>query len=469
MNPQESTYYLGHCIGRDKEQLSIQVLSSSGSPLAILPNLWVIHPWVTITITFLLVVIVILCVFQATRGILEIVVAAKGDRRRALVSLGLAVGVLVLLFWAACWIFQELTRPRPIITSKTGKVLSPDYSLEWTYPDEQNGTVQYFVSIIDKETGNSVPPRLELLPNARVAQPGNMLVQVQAVAPDATKVNSEVAEVDWYHDSVERIQKTGELVVGIHADNSEGLFCFRTATLQPYDDRLSGERIGYDGFDIDLIKEIKKGLEGTLGLGPLKLKLVFVPWPDIIQRPNQFDVDFAIASISITPERAEQMLFSQAYWKSSMAILQPKSSVSQSDGETFSFDNFDEQTIGVHQGTTELDFIKRLKKDKPNLKFREARNNTELFAMLQSGEVTAVIYDYDRSWAEIKTHPNWISRKINYDDLTRHHIAVSQEEYGIVFAKVNNKLCAQVNRVLAEAGESHWDEKFNSRKEKLTH
>jgi len=445
----------------------MQLLSSSGSPLAILPNLWVIHPWVTITITFLLVVIVILCVFQATRGILEIVVAAKGYRRRALISMGLAVGVLVLLFWAACWIFQELTRPRPIITSKVGKVLSPDYSLEWTYPDEQNGTVQYYVSITDKETGNSVPPRLELLPNARVAQTGNMLVQVQAVADDSTKVNSEVAEVDWYHDSVERIQKTGELVVGIHADNSEGLFCFRK---QQTDD----DKLGYGGFDIELIKEIKKGLEATYGLArdQLKLKLIFVPWPEIIERPNQFDVDFTIASISITPARADKMLFSQPYWKSSMAILQPRNKVAEADqAKHFSFKNFDDEMIGVHRGTTEVEFIKGLKKTKPHLQFKEASNNTELFAMLQSGEVTAVIYDYDRTWAEIKTHPNWVAREIDYDDLKKNGMNIPPEEYGIVFAKVNDKLCKQINQELDKLADSNpakdrfafWKDKLKQR------
>jgi ABC-type amino acid transport substrate-binding protein len=441
----------------------MHVLSNSVPPLAILPNLWVIHPWVTITITFLLVVIVILCMFQATKGILEIVVAAKGDRRRSLVSLVMAVGVLGLLFWAASWIFNEMTRPRPIITSKVGKVLSPDYSLEWSYPDEQNGTVQYFVSVTDKETGNSFPPRLELLPNARVAQPGNMLVQVQAVGPNSSRITSDLVEVDWYHDSLERIQKTGELVVGIHADNSEGLFCFRTPTIETY----ANAPIGYDGFDIDLIKQIKERLESTYG--PLKLKLIFVPWPEVIQRPNQFDVDFAIASISITPARADQMLFSRWYRKSSMAILQPRNKVPESDRDKkFSFENFDNETIGVHRGTTEVDFIKGIKKDKPHLQFKEASNNTELFAMLQSSEVSAVIYDYDRTWAELKTHPNWIAREIDYDDLRNHGVNVSQEEYGIVFAKVNDKLCEQVNHVLDDLVTNHWTETtFASWKEKL--
>jgi len=61
---------------------------------AILPNLWVIHQFWTKVAAVLLAVTIILCIFQATKAVLEIIIAAKRDRRRSLISLVVAIALV---------------------------------------------------------------------------------------------------------------------------------------------------------------------------------------------------------------------------------------------------------------------------------------------------------------------------------------------------------------------------------------
>ena len=71
--------------------------------------------------------------------------------------------------------------------------------------------------------------------------------------------------------------------------------------------------------------------------------------------------------------------------------------------------------------------------------------------MLSRNAVDAVLYDYDRTHTELKKHPTWTARKIDYKDLNENHIPLEPEVYGIAFAQVNRRLCEAVNEVLGDS------------------
>jgi len=326
---------------------------------------------------------------------------------------------------------------KPKITSKVGKAFSYDYMLQWTYASEQNGRVQYQLTIRNKETGKSTVATT-WLPFERIVGQGRLGIQIEAIAPDSTNVKSEEVEVELYNDSIDRIQATKELVVAIHADNNEGLFCYNTAG-------------GYEGFDVDLVKKIRDKLQAKYGINDLRVRLVFEPWPAIIETPNSYEVDFAIASISITPDRERVVLFSNPYWETEIAVLQPRA-VNTATKPFFSLKEFSGLGIGVHQGTTEVELANKLKVAlRQNLQIVPASNNLELFSMLSRNAVNAVLYDYDRARTELEKHPSWSARKIDYEDLNRNHIDVKRERYGIAFAQVNTRLRGDVNEVLEDS------------------
>jgi ABC-type amino acid transport substrate-binding protein len=407
-----------------------------------LPNLWSLYPYQSLAITVLVAAIVGLCLFQAIRSLIEVGSRAGGKWKPSLASLALTVALLALLFTAARWVYYESVRARPRITSQTGKVLSNKYSLEWTYPDEQNGRVKYYVTVTDKATGMTADPTTTFMPNIEMNQVGDLLIQVDAEAPGSSRVKSEMVEVQWYYDSMERIGKTKQLVVAVHPDISEGLFCYNN----------NGK---YEGVDIDLIEKIRTRLQATLNLDRLDVKQIFVPWPDIISRPNVFDVDFAIASISITPERAKVVDFSEPYWRTSIAVVERGGAAKP---EKFSFQEFSGKTIGVHKNTTEVAFANLIQEKQPGyIQIVVAQNNTELFALLENGAVNAVLYDFDRTRAVIREHWGWSARPIDYEDMTKNGVVVDQEKYGISFAKLNGKLRHEVNQVLL--GEAGWIKK----------
>lgn len=422
----------------------------------IFPNLWSLYPYQSLAVTVLVFVLLGLCLFQAISKLIEggSTPTASGNRIWSLLSLVLTVVLLGLLFAAARWVYSEATRSRPRITSQTGKVLSNKYSLEWTYPDEQNGQVKYYVTVTDKETGLTGPAIGTFMPNMEMNQTGHLLIQVEAEAPGSARVKSETVEVEWYYDSMERIRKTKQLTVAVHPDISEGLFCYN----------INGK---YEGVDIELIEKIRSRLESRLNLDRLDITQVFVPWPDIINRPNLFDVDFAIASISITKDRAKEVDFSEPYWRTSIAVVEPlRGDIVRP--EKFSFQEFKDKKFGVHKGTTEVAFANLIQeKLAGNVQFVMAQNNTELFALLETGEVNGVLYDFDRTRAVIKKHWTWAARPVDYDDMRKNGVEVDQEKYGITFAKLNEKLRQEVNRVLLS--EEGWiKEAIRARSESLS-
>lgn len=130
-----------------------------------------------------------------------------------------------------------------------------------------------------------------------------------------------------------RVQESGQLIVGTSAD------------YPPFESYNENFRI--DGFDIALIREIAR----TLGVGVEINDMAFEGLPDALAVDQ---IDVAIAAISITPEREENMTFSQVYYVSEDAIVAAEGA----DIPTITaVEDLAPYTIGVQQSSVFADWL----------------------------------------------------------------------------------------------------------------
>jgi polar amino acid transport system substrate-binding protein len=313
-------------------------------------------------------------------------------------------------------------------------VLSQDFVVRWTYQASGNEPVLFDVIVKDNDT-RQIHTHRTTLPYQRIYQHGNLEISVRAVLSDGVELLSESIMIELYGDSVERIKKKRELVVAVHVDNGEGLFCF-----QP-----SGS-IRFFGFDIDLVAQIAQALKRQYALPTLTVRHTFVLWPEVITRPNQFDVDLAIASISITSDRKKNVLFSSPYWTTQLAVVYRAKNHSKAD--LFACEQFDGLNVAVHRDTTAHIFVEKVRARFPGTTATLANDNPELFSILEDNKVDAVMYDFDRTYFEQKYHPQWHFCRLDYDALDRVDLHIDREEYGMTFARNNTRLRDDIDAVL---------------------
>jgi ABC-type amino acid transport substrate-binding protein len=193
----------------------------------------------------------------------------------------------------------------------------------------------------------------------------------------------------------------------------------------PFESEENGEPVG---FDIDLLNEIGK----RAGFTPEYQNVTF---DGIINglRNNQYDV--AISAMTITPERAERIDFSDPYFNADQSLLVP------GDSDIGAVGDIGDATVGVQIGTTgEI---------KAN-EFKDAGDITgevrtfdtieDAFAALNNGQIDAIINDLPVSQDEA-----------NGSDGALEIVQVipTGEQYGIAFPK-DSDLRQDVNEALQE-------------------
>jgi polar amino acid transport system substrate-binding protein len=97
---------------------------------------------------------------------------------------------------------------------------------------------------------------------------------------------------------------------------------------------------GLQGFDVDLLDQMAKGLK-------LKLAITDVPAEDIWLKPQAKACDVAAAAIVVSDQRRQQALFTQTYLNADQSLL-----VRKADQTAYSsIDELDGRTIAVQGGT----------------------------------------------------------------------------------------------------------------------
>lgn len=347
------------------------------------------------------------------------------------------VGAAILLSLIIIPIIDFLISPRPEIQYFPNPYLSRSPTIKWDYKEPTDKRVSYKVIVENLDTGKvdilQTPYRMRHAPLRGLH--GKLSITVCAIADDKIIRRSREMQVELYSDALQRIQLTGRMRVAVHADPGEEVSCY-------YRDD------DWQGFDIDFVHLIAEDLQQELRLGkPIEVDFLFYPWPEVIGSPNDYEVDFAIASIGITEDRIKdyKIMFSDYYAESKVGLAGRDASFEVDTGVPITLDKLKGKTVAVHNATTAEKFVDKVRQDpryRDAIEFRVAYNNDELRELLKNGTVDAAIYDWERAFSLLDY--GMFVQQVEYD------IPHQKDRYGLAFAKVNTRLRDKLNVIIGK-------------------
>lgn len=193
----------------------------------------------------------------------------------------------------------------------------------------------------------------------------------------------------------------------------------------PFQSEVDGK---VQGFDVSLIDLVAKDLG-------VKQDIVDTPFENFKTGAflNSEQCDLAAAGMTITPERAKNVLFSDPYFNATQAVLVDKKS-----GIT-SFADLKGQKIGAQAQTTGEEYAKSKGLDPVSFESSDAVLNG-----LRTGQVKAVVIDYP-------VVQGWLKDKANADAFKVVDNLNTGEQYGFTVKKGNTKLVAAINKAIKDA------------------
>jgi len=219
----------------------------------------------------------------------------------------------------------------------------------------------------------------------------------------------------------------GLLLLAIVPGCSQGEAKIRIATdaTWPPFEYVDEETMEIVGFDIDLFNAIAEKAD-------LNIEFLNVAWDPLLAGIAQCQYDAAISSITITPERAEAMLFSDPYFEAGQLV-------------TVRIDNTDitcsadlaGKTAGAQIGTTGSFEIEKI--DGATLKTYDDIGLA--FQDLMNGQIDAIVADSPLTLGYVNSNPDKIKTVGGM---------LTSESYGIAVCKDNPELRAAINAGLAE-------------------
>jgi len=192
----------------------------------------------------------------------------------------------------------------------------------------------------------------------------------------------------------------------------------------PFEFEKGGE---YTGFDMDLMREIAKGMD-------LKMSVKDVGFDGLQSGAalNAGTCDIGASAMTITKERAKNLSFSDPYYDSLQSLLVPK------DSDIKDIKDLSGKTVGVQQGTTGEKYAKDHIPDDAEMK--SYPSDAELFPALQSGGVDVVLQDLPVNLGHTEGGKFTIAQE--YD---------TSEQYGFAVKKSGSEeLLKGVNKQLKE-------------------
>lgn len=184
----------------------------------------------------------------------------------------------------------------------------------------------------------------------------------------------------------------------------------------------------YEGFDIDIANAAAKAEGGTVQFKTCGFDALIAA-----MGATGGDYDAAISSITITPERAKNMLFSDPYFNANQSFAVPTGSTM-----TSTKDIKKGMKIAVQLGTTgEIWANKNLKAK--GIEIKSYDQIPSCFAALSAGDVDGVVADFQVSsdYAADTTRKATIVEQIS-----------TGEQYGIAFPKASTAYLAAFNQGL---------------------
>ena len=193
----------------------------------------------------------------------------------------------------------------------------------------------------------------------------------------------------------------------------------------PFEYRKDGELIG---LDIDLMNEIATRLD-------LEAEYTDTSFDTIFTQLAAGRYDAVVAASTITPEREQQVNFSDPYYKSQQSLT-----INTGEGtDIASIDELAEgDVVGVQNGTTGKTYAEENVPE--GVELRSFKQGPDAFTALEAGQVIAVIHDEPTALAEVATR----------EGLELVQTIDTGENFGIAVNPENEALLDAINETLAE-------------------
>lgn len=202
------------------------------------------------------------------------------------------------------------------------------------------------------------------------------------------------------------------------------------ATFQPFE--YTDEKNNPIGFDVDLAKAIA----AELGR---EIEIRNQPFDGLIGALQAKQIDLIAAGMTITPERAKTVAFSEPYYNAKQAVI-----VREGDSRITKLDDLKGKIVAVQMGTTGAgEGEKLLGKNNSNLK--QFKKVNEAFMELKSGRADAVIIDAPVAASYMKNMSGFQAVG---------SITFSDEQFGIAVRKEDTKLLGDINKALKKIQDS---------------
>jgi polar amino acid transport system substrate-binding protein len=192
-----------------------------------------------------------------------------------------------------------------------------------------------------------------------------------------------------------------------------------------------------EGFDIDVMNAIAEKEN-------LDIEYVNVAFDALLAGMAQGTYDAAISSITITPERAQDMLFSDPYFEAGQIITVRLDNTTITGKDTLAGD------VGAQLGTTGAMEVEKI----PAATLKTYDDIGLAFQDLMNGQIDAVVCDNPVALGYVGKNP---------DELKAVGDVFTDENYGIAVAEGNTELLAKINAGIAAIMEEGLLEQFSEK------
>ncbi|MDD2208228.1 MAG: ABC transporter substrate-binding protein [Bacilli bacterium] len=193
------------------------------------------------------------------------------------------------------------------------------------------------------------------------------------------------------------------------------------AGFAPYEYYENNEVVG---IDIDIAREIAKSLDKELVIKD-------IAFDSIINELNSGKADFALAGMSITEERKEEVDFSVEYAESKQVIIALKNSKIKSQSD------LNNKTIAVQLGSVADIYVSEDIKSAKVIRQKKFLTASE---DIKSKKADCLIMDLLPATELVKNNP----------ELTILDVELFTDKYAVAVAKGNDDLLIQINKVITK-------------------
>ena len=200
-------------------------------------------------------------------------------------------------------------------------------------------------------------------------------------------------------------------------------------TVYPPFEYLDSKTGQYEGFDMDLIREVGRRCD-------FDIQIVSMSLDGLIPALMSGNIDAAVSALTITPERANRVDFTEPYLNAGLTVMTTKTNAPAIK----SLKDLEGKTLCAEIGSSGALFMKRI----PGTTIRTYNSAADAFLELNKGGCYAMLNDGPVNRYFLKQNA---SKSMN---LTALDFTVSEDYYGFAVQKGNKELLETFNRTLDE-------------------